>query len=512
MQITRHSGSYGGTTMNYNVTMVCAEVKPLCKKGGVADVVTDLSKALNDAGSTVNVITYMNKDLNEGLPLNCLQSAGTVSVALNGGTEKFIVWKVDASGPHSVYVLENDTYANRTDDVYPAARADPQKYGRKYAAFSKAAAELILTRDEFREGKSVVHCHDYQAALTAACLKTDPRYDALRENRPAVVQTVHNLGYGPRCDAFQGVYDAAVLDFVGLASLFHINALEYFGKANFLKGGVVFADATNCVSERYAEEVTQPHFGGGLEGVMVKAQNEGKLFGITNGIDTSYVHFRPDGGVSLPYGRGYRVSDAKAANRRHLNDLLRQQQYKLLDSDKQTIGVVARLSHQKFDVLLAEQGAYMRQILEMGVNVLLNAENGDKTDPLHRIVEDLDGRYKNLIWLNKERPLRDSRGERLGFDAMAQLNFASSDFLLNPAVYEPCGLTQLIAMMFGTIPIVSAPGGLRNTVIEHSAAHKKGNGFFIAPNTPDEMVRTVRRALHVAHPQGPHRKIITANC
>ena len=268
--------------MIYNIAMVAAEVKPYCKKGGVADVVTDLSNALIDEGHSVKIITYNNKNLREGIGSHQVQSAGHVEVPLGGSSVRFDVGTVASRGAPTVYVLQNNKHASVDDAVYPVSDTDAERYGTKYAAFSAAAAHLIATHPDFKDTR-IAHLHDYQAAVTAPILKSSLQWTG------GILQTLHNIGYGPRCDAFQGVYDASVLAFIGLSSLFHVDALEYYGKANFLKGGCLFSDVVSCVSERYSQEILRENYGGGLEGVMRRVMPRG----VVNGIATQDPHFRP---------------------------------------------------------------------------------------------------------------------------------------------------------------------------------------------------------------------------
>jgi starch synthase len=498
--------------------MVSAEVKPLCKKGGVADVVKDLaSSLLQDKlhDNEVGVITYMNKDLAEGLRNeDYLQHIRQFDVDIDGKNERFTLGVVPLACGLDVYVLSNENYLHRDKSVYPTAGANQVEYAKRYAAFSKAAAKVIMEEPRLvRSGKTVVHLHDYHSALTAVYLKDDPGW---KDRKAGIVQTVHNLGFGAwdQARGFQGVYSREIARFAGLLHHFNSKELEFYDHINFLKGGLIFSDMVNCVSQRYAIEVRQQDFGGGLEGVMGELFAQGRLRGITNGIDRDYLFFRPDLNASdcvTPYDVGQNVEKKKVLNRGIFNEILKENDMSwLADHRKQTIGMVARLTEQKFKLMCEKDSMALEKILGMDTNVVVCGDNGGGKDGIRSVMERMR-KKPNFVWINPGEGLR-WKDKVLGFEEIAHMVYAISDFHLVPSHYEPCGLTQMIGMRMGAIPIVSAVGGLATTVFPYDSSDERSNGFVIHPTTPEMVVATVADALSVAAPGSSTRKRLIRKC
>lgn len=541
----KNSTSYVQTSPNehYRIAMVSAEVKPYCKKGGIADVITDLSKQFVNDGHEVDVITFMSSELQKGLnsesDLKCINK-GKYNVSLNGTEVTFTCSEYNIAENLNLYVLEDDNFLTPLTSVYPSSGTQNiDDYFKKYAVFSLAAAELILRQpDQDR----IVDFHDYHAALVAPILKS-------KDFNGGIVQTIHGLGYGDG-SGFQGCCDRSITDLVGLSDYFRVGQHESieFGsyvdennklveRVNFMKGGLVFSDKVVAVSEKYAEEIVSAPFGGGLEGVLATIKKEQKLVGITNGIDTTYPYFRPEteDSVIVPFTSNDDIIAKKIQNRIRLNYLLNnnkaiesREKDKLkgtpvlsrgfTDPTKLTIGMVARLADQKFKILLEDDGKYLEQILDTGVNVLVCA-SGDPSSTLYKTLMHIAEKpqYKgNFVWMDNSvqfnyRPIdfnkpfsKSKNSKKMVFDEKGHIVYAACDFFLNPALYEPCGLTQMIAMMMGAVPVVTETGGLSSTV--NDVDKKCQTGVFIEQREGKSVPRAIQRIVNI--PLNERREII----
>jgi len=337
---------------------------------------------------------------------------------------------------------------------------DPERF----ACFCRAVLEFLRTSDWTPE---VIHCNDWQTALLPVYLKTayadDPKL-----NRIATLFTVHNLGY-------QGIFDPSVLPRIGLdLAHFRPEQLEFYGEVNFLKGGLVFADVLNTVSETYSREIQTEEYGERLEGVL--AQRRGDLFGVINGLDYREWNPATDRHIAAPYEADH--LEGKAACKADLQQKLGLPQR----GDVPLFGLVSRLASQKGLDLLAE--------------VLPDWLEGEGQFALLGTGE---AQYQaQMTELAKEHPRR--MAAVIGFDnPLAHRIYAGCDFFLMPSHYEPCGLGQLISLRYGTIPVVRHTGGLADTIQDFHPETGEGNGFSFRERRAVALLGAMCRGVMTMH-------------
>lgn len=425
----------------YRIAMLSSECAPFAKTGGLADMVGALPKALKELGHDVIIILpkYASIDYVRYGLRPYLSPLGVWM-----GTEQewcgvFATYLEDVP----VYFIESHKYFDRWGLYHDHDFRDYQDNPRRFGFFTRAG--LQLCRD-MGFAPHIVHAHDWQTALAPAYLKiwhwNDPTLGSA-----ASVLTLHNLAY-------QGVYSAEHYDYLGLQwGNFTSDKFEDYGRVNFLKGGIVYADVVNTVSPTYANETRTP---GGGNGLAPYLNNKGDRYvGILNGAD--YDAWDPQHDSYLP--ATYSASDlrGKAVCKRAL------QQRLLLEEDPKipVIGVVSRFVDQKgLDLLV---GVIEEMVHSMRVQFAIL---GAGLKGLEAYFGELPARYPGRI------------GSFIGYnDELSHWIEAGSDFFLMPSRFEPCGLNQMYSLRYGTLPIVRATGGLDDTVIQYDEATGQGTGF-----------------------------------
>ncbi|MBZ5589819.1 MAG: glycogen synthase GlgA [Acidobacteriia bacterium] len=434
------------------IAHLASEVVPFSKTGGLADVVGALPPALAALGHEVTVVVPGHrttlKDAPPGEPRGEVAALG-LTARLNVVLHRNV--RVVLLDCPALYVRPA---------LYSLPDGDFPDNAVRFAFFARAALAALAKLG----GVDVVHAHDWQAAIAPLLL----RYDGeTRFTMPAAktVLTIHNLAY-------QGVFPPWALEACGIPrELFTMDLLEFYGSANFLKGGLVSADAITTVSPTYAREILTPEFGCGLEGVL--ANRRDTLFGILNGLDTDEWDPRRDPHLELPFGGEDDVEEGKAAARQLLG-----REARLAAGERPLIGMVSRLAEQKGADLLA---AALDEIVGLGFDVVVLGAGERRYEEAIRAAEAAHpGRVAAFIKFD----------ERL-----AHRIYAASDLFLMPSRYEPCGLGQMIAMRYGTLPVVTRTGGLADTVID---AHEEGGtGFVLSELAPAALTGTLRRARAV---------------
>ncbi len=435
------------------VLAVASEIFPLVKTGGLADVVGALPAALAAEGveTTTAVPGYpaVMKAMTAGVAVHHIEDLfGGPADVVRGKVAGLDLMAIDA--PHLF---------DRTGSPYfgPDGR-EWHDNDLRFAGLSAAAATMAVGGDF-----DIVHAHDWQAALTAVYLHVHPG------RRPGTVLTIHNL-------AFQGMFPASLFPRLGLpASIFSINGLEFYGLVNFLKGGLVFADRLTTVSPTYAREITQPEHGAALDGVL--RERADSLIGILNGIDDTVWNPSTDKLIEAPFSAAKLVH--RAANKLDL-----QQQLGLEEQpDSLLVGVVSRLTHQKgLDLLLDAIDRLVAIGLQLAV---VGAGEPALEQDFSAAAEWHAGRVACAI----------------GYDeGLAHRMQAGCDALLVASRFEPCGLTQLYALRYGAVPIVSRVGGLADTVIdanEAALAIGVATGLQFAPVTTAALIGALERAEYL---------------
>jgi len=447
------------------VLHVTPEMAPLSKVGGLADVAGSLPGALRRLGVDARVITPAWPGVAEkARDLGARPLSGPVGVCLSLGGREICsrLRPVEAGGVPVCLLEEEALFLNPA--VYPekldAGTALP------FAFLSLAAVERALS-GVWRP--KVLHLHDWPASLAAAALKYHRLYGAAPE-RPRTVLTIHNL-------AHQGVLPLSVLDEWGFGpGAYSLDGVEFYGKANLLKGGITASDAVVTVSSTYAEEILTSEYGEGLEGVLQYRRN--KIRGILNGLDTA--SWDPWSDPALP--ANYRPGDMKGKK------VCRE-------------ALVGACGWEDFGgPVIVSVGRLVRQ---KGMELVLNA------------LEELIALGARLVVVGvgeralEERLSAEARRNPRGLhfrgtfdDGFARLAYAGGDVLVMPSLFEPCGLSQMIAMRYGTVPVVRAVGGLADTVSDADAV-PAGTGFLFEDFTAEALIGTVKRALvHFLEPRG----------
>jgi starch synthase len=443
-----------------HVVMMAGEVYPYAKTGGLADVMAALPRALASAGveMTVCVPGYRRALATAGE----LPAGRRVLVPVGSRMEPADVVTLTAGAVRTVLVRA-DRYFDR-DGIYGDARGDYGDNGERYVFFCRAVLEWLRGEPPV----DVLHAHDWHAALAPAFLRANRElYPELAAMRSVV--TIHNLAYQGRFPS--GGWHLLNLD----ARYFTPDFLEFYGDIDYLKAGIVFADAVTTVSPRYAAEIQTPAFGEGLDGVL--RVRRASLHGIVNGIDTAVWDPARDAFLPAHYdGADLRGKAAcKAALQAELG--------LAVDPQPPLVGIVSRLAEQKgFDLL----AVVLPDVLAGAQLAVLGSGEERYAAMLRALTERFPGRA----------------GVRLGYDErLAHRIEAGADVFLMPSRYEPCGLNQLYSLRYGTVPVVHATGGLDDTVAEWDAATGTGTGFKFTPYTPAAFCAALERALATrAHP------------
>ena len=439
------------------VVMLSPEVYPYAKTGGLADVLAALPPALAAAGVEVTVCVpgYRSALRAAGTP-----ASGTrLHAPIASRMEPAEMVRVPGA-PVPTVLLRADRYFDR-DGLYGEGGQDYPDNADRFAFFCRAALEWLRAE---REPPDVLHVHEWQAALAPAFLRaTAALYPEL--GRLRTVLTLHNL-------AFQGRFPADHWHVLNLDARYFVpEFLEFYDEINFLKAGMVFADALTTVSPRYAAEIQTPAFGEGLDGVL-RARGAA-LRGILNGIDDAVWDPATDPHLPARYRAGDLAGKArcKRAVQAELGLAVR--------DDAPLLGVVSRLAEQKgFDLLAVA----LPRALEPWDAQLALLGSGEERYELW--VRELAARFPGRV------------GARVGFDeGLAHRIEAGADVFLMPSRFEPCGLNQLYSLRYGTVPLVHATGGLDDSVAEFDPATGSGTGFKFAPYTPDAFLAALERAL-----------------
>lgn len=447
------------------ILMTTAELWPLAKVGGLADMVGSLARALVEAGHDVRCALPAYGGMMERLPAGS-REVSRVTVTLDLGGVRQTVEAVRHAGPGlpgTVVLLAHAAFDR------PGIYADPETGeawddgGRRWALYGRAVDALADLDGWIPD---VVHAHDHQASLTLGLIRWGLRWAPPRP-RPAAVFTIHNLGY-------QGIEEPEWVALTGLPGELAATGgpLEFHGRVNLMKLGIVAADRLTTVSPRYATEIRSgEEFGFGLEGLLESRAD--RLHGILNGIDVDV--WDPSADPHLPW----RFSAAAMENKAKVGAALRAELGLASPSrPSPLVGMVGRLASQKgIDLLLPVLDTILEENIQMAV-----LGSGDR-------------RYESAL-LDAAARHRGRLAFRGGHDeALAHRIEAGSDMFLMPSRYEPCGLNQMYSLRYGTVPLVRAVGGLADTVVDLDEDPERANGFVFRAWEPVEVLKTVRRAV-----------------
>ncbi len=436
------------------VLYVASEAVPFAKTGGLADVAGSLPKALVEAGVDARVIMPKYGKIPEEYR-NAMEHVydGTLPVAWR---EKYVgIDKYELNGV-TFYFVDNQEYFNR--EGFYGYDDDAERF----SFFSRAVLNLLPALDFWPD---VINANDWHAGLVPVLLKLEHMGDE-RYERIKTVYTIHNLKY-------QGIFPKDVMsDVLGLDwKYFNNGDLEFYDAVNFMKGGLTYADYITTVSKTYAQEIQYEYFGEHLDGLLRKRSDS--LFGIVNGLDYDVYNPRTDENI-------YETYDIDSVDRKIDNKVSLQRELGLPENRKvPVVALVSRLVEAKGMDLLVRM---LDEILQHEDIQFVLLGTGDK------VYEDW---FKGLAW---RFPRKVSVNIKFS-NRLAQCIYAGADIFLMPSNYEPCGIGQLIALRYGTIPVVRKTGGLSDTVIPYSKYTEQGNGFVFENYNAHEMMATLRRAL-----------------
>jgi len=435
-----------------------SEAVPFAKTGGLADISGALPAALVEHGCDV----HMALPRYGSIPLRSLPVAGMVQVPLAGKEVSTTIYQARLpEAPVPVWLVDAPQWFDRPGLYGEDGRDYPDNLQR-FTIFCRAVLAWLRQRASWQP--DVVHCNDWQTALLPVLLRTDAALEA-----PPTVFTIHNLAY-------QGLSGAEQWDLLGLPhSLFTPAGLEFWGKINLLKGGLVFSDVLNTVSETYAREIQTEQFGAGLDGVLRLRRDD--LFGILNGVD--YRVWDPFRDRFLPAN----YTDEDLSGKRVCKEHLQGELGLTVDPDVPVIGMITRLVEQKGIDLVIK---VIAEAFGLGAQLALLG-TGEPT--YHRTFEELARRFPRQA------------GIKLGFDdGLAHRIEAGADIFLMPSRYEPGGLNQLYSLRYGTVPIVRRTGGLADSIVDLTPETQErgtANGFVFVEPTPAALFGAMRRALAV---------------
>lgn len=436
-----------------NILFAVSEAFPLAKTGGLGDVGGSLPAALKEQNIDARVI---------------MPRYSAIPVDLQEQIEHVATFKVELSWRKIQCNLSrlhyNEVYYYLIDNEYYFNRENLYGYwddAERFAFFSKAVLESLTKLGDFQP--DIIHCNDWHTSLIPLIMKenygNNPFYFDIR-----TLFTIHNLKH-------QGIFSAEVFeDVLGLGG--HVSAwekLEFHGGINYMKSALLSADYITTVSQTYADEILHPYFGEQLDGVLrTRIDN---LCGILNGLDTQKYNPQDDPNLVV----NYRSSLCKKEeNKKHLQELLNLP----VRTDLPVIAMISRLVDQKGLDLLAH---VLEEILSMDLQLIVLG-TGDKK--YEEMFEHFAAKYPHKIAV-----------QLMFNEVLAHKMYAGSDILLMPSQFEPCGLAQMIAMRYGTIPIVRETGGLKDSVNPYNEYTGEGNGFTFANYNAHELLFTIQRAV-----------------
>ena len=452
------------------ILMVAAEGLPFIKSGGLADVIGSLPNELAKKGHEVRVIMPLYLKIAQKFHHEfTLEAQFSVSIAYHEVPVN--IWSTMRKDV-KFYFVEHKGYFER-EEMY--GHIDD---GERFAYFQKAVIEMCNQLNYFPE---IMHCHDWHTGMIPAMCKEGHSFDE-RYRNIRFVYTIHNL-------AFQGNFGPEMLDScLGLDyRIFDNGNVRYDGGISFMKSGILYADKVTTVSPTYSQEILTPQYGEHME--MVLNIRKYDLWGITNGIDIEMWNPMSDPDVPYHYNK------VNVAKEKKENKMALQKELGLtVDPNVMLVGAVSRLTWQKGFYLMMEK---LSEICAMPIQVAILGSGESGIEEKMRQLE--EGNKGKIAFYN-------------GYsDSLAHRIYAASDLFLMPSLFEPCGISQLISMRYGTLPLVRETGGLKDTVTPYNEFDKTGNGFSFANYNSDEMVQVMYNAIDVYYNRPEDWKILVRN-
>ncbi|MBI5847835.1 MAG: glycogen synthase GlgA [Nitrospirae bacterium] len=441
-----------------NILIACSEAVPYAKTGGLADVTGALVREFRRKKHKASLILPLYKTIREKFRLH--KTGKTIRVPMGNFALEGTIYMAGKGTVPDAYFIECNQLFDRPE-LYGTAYGEYGDNAVRFIFFCRAVLEACIVLDIHPD---IIHCNDWQSGLIPVYLKS--LYAHHRQfSATATLFTVHNLGY-------QGNYEPANVPFTGLGwDYFVPERLEFFGTLSFMKAGLLYADLLNTVSETYGREILDPEHGCSMDGLLTKRRED--LFGIINGIDTQ--EWDPQKDTFLPSTYSAKELRGKSLCREELIRLAGFENRKA-----PVVSIVSRLSSQKgLDIVLDA----IDELVHLGANLVVL------------------GRGEELYQSALKGKAEEHRGKvylRIGFEEpLAHVIYGGSDFFLMPSRYEPCGLGQLIAMKYGTVPIARKTGGLADTIDDYDHLVGRGTGFLFEEYASQALLSAAKRAFCV---------------
>ncbi|HBM80929.1 MAG TPA: glycogen synthase GlgA [Clostridiaceae bacterium] len=439
------------------VLMASSEAAPFAKTGGLGDVAGSLPKYIIKNDVDIRVIMPLYKTIPQSLKKNIFYKTNFF-VNLGWRRQHCGIYECIYNGVR-FYFIDNEYYFGR-DRIY--GYMDDSEC---FAYFCRAVLEALPYLDFIPD---IIHCNDWQTGMIPVLLKA--KYCSIGLYKKIhTLFTIHNLKY-------QGIFPKSILgDILELGDeYFTYDKLEFYGSVSFMKGALVYSDIINTVSPTYAYEIQYPYMGERLDGLLNARKKD--LYGILNGLD--YDEYNPETDKNIFANYDENNIAGKTA------DKLKLQEYSGLDvsADKPVIGIVSRLAYSKgLDLVIN----VFERLMDLDVQLVVLGVGDEAYEDFFK---GASLKYKGKVSAN------------IVFDnALAHKIYAGSDMFLMPSYFEPCGLGQIIALRYGSIPIVRETGGLVDTVLSYNEFTNEGNGFSFTNFNADDMLYTIKRALGFYH-------------
>ncbi len=466
----------------YKILFVTSEVVPFIKTGGLADVSAALPQALAEMGHEVRIVVpkYGAVDdrkykIHEVVRLKDLQ------VNIGGKEVIFSLKSCFLPGQRvrvQIYFLDNEEYFGSRNSLYtdPMTGKDYKDNNERFVLLNLSVFELI---QKLGWVPDLIHCNDWQCALIPVYLKTVYKNDEIFSDFKTLY-TVHNLAY-------QGIFNSSSFKFTGLPEeLNSSKGMQHENKVNYMKSGLLYADAINTVSNTYADEIrTKKEYGAGLKDVLAKRKND--LYGIINGIDTNV--WNPEKDKLLPKKFSSKTLEGKLINKQALTERFSLE----YNEDVPIVGIISRLYKSKGIDLVQK---IFNDLMKLKIQLIVLGTGDVK---YHTFFDKMANKYRGKFACY------------LGFnDELAHLIEAGADIFLMPSKYEPCGLNQMYSLKYGTVPVVRETGGLADTVEKYNEKTGDGTGFIFKRYDAGEFLAEIKRAVKIFRDKKAWQKIMKA--
>jgi len=440
------------------LVFAASEAMPLAKTGGLADVAGSLPQALAKLGHRVVVMIPYYRHLIDNSGYTIESCGVSLQIDIDSRTRIVPLHQLSLNGVQYLLIEQDELYDRK--GIYGPPGADWPDNILRYLLFCRA---VLLGTAELIDHVDIFHCHDWQTGMLPLLLREQYQHLPQIANTPCVY-TIHNLAY-------QGLFDAMWIERLGLPQgAFGLEGYEFFGQINCMKAGIAYAQAITTVSTTYAREILNPEYGCGLEGFL--QQHRSRISGIVNGLDLDTWNPATD-----PYLIKH-FSPGKPHGKRLCKAALQRDNGLKITATTPLLAVVSRLAEQKGISLLIK---CLPIWLKAGYQIIILGSGNPEYEAHIRTVSN---QYPQLLYYCAEFN-----------DPLAHQIYAGSDLFLMPSIFEPCGLGQLIAMRYGSIPVVRSTGGLADTVIDPSESQSIASGYKFDSPDAESMLHCVARAL-----------------